>query len=35
MSARELKMISIQLSHKFASIEDAQRIVKSLVEYIR
>lgn len=35
MSARELKMVSIQISHKFASIEDAQRIVKSLIEYIR
>lgn len=28
-------MVSIQISHKFASIESAQRIVKSLIEYIR
>ena len=34
MSARELKMVNIKISHKFASFKETQGIEKSLLEYI-
>lgn len=34
MSARELKMFDIQISHKFATIEDAKKVVDALYNFI-
>ncbi len=35
MSAREITMCNIQIKHKFASMEEAQKAVNKRIEYIR
>lgn len=35
MSAREIKLFETQISHKFSSVDEAQKVVNACVNFIR